>query len=126
MRSGCESSLAANLTWMNRLSEKALWPHSCATTHMPVKTVPVTAAYASHSGANAALSGISVPAPTHASDWSTEIIAYIIDLAVLRLKQWAGTASRTCFLEGMSDASTNIALPCSPLRGMPSGSSERS
>ena len=54
---------------------------------MPVHTVPVTAAYASHSGAKAAFIGMSVPAQRHAADCATEMAAYIIDLAVLRLKQ---------------------------------------
>ena len=97
------------------MSEKAPWPHSCATTHMPVQTVPVNAAYASHTGAHTAFRGINAPTATQAADCATEMAAYINDLAVSRSKQCLGTACRTCALVGMSDFSTSMALPCSPL-----------
>ena len=38
------------VSWMARLSEKAPWPHSCATTQHPVLAVPATKAYAIHAG----------------------------------------------------------------------------
>ena len=97
------------------MSEKAAWPHSWATTHIPVHTVPATAAYATQSGRNAAFSGISAPAARHASDCATEIAAYPSDFLVSRVKQCFGTAAFTCAFEGTSAASTRIALPCSPL-----------
>jgi hypothetical protein len=100
---------------MNRLSEKAPWPHSCATTHMPVHTVPVTAAYATHSGSHASLSGISEPRATHAALWTTEMAACLSDRIVSRVNTCGGIAARTCAFVGMSAFSTSIALPSRPL-----------
>ena len=84
---------------------------------MPVQTVPVNAAHASHTGAHTAFTGMNAPTATHAADCATEIAAYINDLAVSRSKQCLGTAFRTCALVGMSAAVTRIALPFIPLMG---------
>ena len=82
---------------------------------MPVQTVPVNAAYASHTGAHNAFRGMNAPTATQAADCATEMAAYINDLAVSRLKQCAGTAFRTWAFVGMSAFVTRMALPFIPL-----------
>mmetsp|Transcript_24456 Transcript_24456/g.83624 ORF Transcript_24456/g.83624 Transcript_24456/m.83624 type:complete len:294 (-) Transcript_24456:151-1032(-) len=70
------------------LSLKAPWPHSCATTHAPVATVPFSAAYASHAGQYAALSGMTAQARAATpAVKATLTAAYASDLAVSRSKQ---------------------------------------
>ena len=104
------------MSWMKRLSENAPWPHSCAITHMPVHTQPVTAAYSSHRGQAAIVIGICKPRATHAAPSRTEMAAYLRERIVLRVKQWAGTAFFTSPFVGMSDFSTSMALPLRPLK----------
>ena len=107
----------------SRLSERAPWPHSCASTHNPIATVPVTAAYAIHSGRNAALSGISSPVAAQSAVHTADCATWPSDRSVSRLKQWLGTMRRNSDLDGMSEASTRSAWPARPLSigGLSSG-----
>jgi hypothetical protein len=105
------ASMNPTASCKNLLSEKAPWPHSCATTQHPVATVPVTMLYKSQRGHMANFKGIWRPTKRHARVKDAEMAAYPIDLTVSRLKQCSGIAWMTSFFEGYS-----MPAKASPLR----------
>jgi len=83
------------------LSEKAPCPHSCPTTQKPKATVPLAAAYASQTGANASVSGTNWlarnPSP---KSIQVENTRYNRDLGVLLSRQCFGMTAMTSPLVG--------------------------
>mmetsp|Transcript_25865 Transcript_25865/g.60888 ORF Transcript_25865/g.60888 Transcript_25865/m.60888 type:complete len:102 (-) Transcript_25865:435-740(-) len=96
--------------------EKAPWPHSCAKTHNPMATVPVTAEYMVQKGRLATLAGLkalSIFTPNNVQRVvpMTETLKYFMEVFVSGSKQSLGMTARRSLAFGKSDSFHFKAFP---------------
>jgi hypothetical protein len=104
--------------------EKAPWPHSCARTHNPIATVPVTALYAAQNGKDKMLLGLKIdsaltPTNVHRAVPITDTAKYDKEVAVSGSNESSGRTALISRDSGKSSGLKDNAFPFIPENAIP-------